>query len=272
MNNHKSEIRNLYFLKLGGSLITDKAIPFTPRRDVISRLASEIAFIYQKNPDLQMVLGHGSGSFGHVPAQKYDTRNGVYSQEEWMGFVEVWREAAALDHLILDALKEAGLPAIAFPPSSSVTAADGRVDSWNLYPIINALRAGLLPVVYGDTVFDTIRGGTILSTEDLFSYLAKTLHPIRILLAGLEPGVWSDYPVCEKLISEIHPRNIEMIAPSLEGSAAADVTGGMISKVRQSLDLVQQLPGLEVQIFSGEKKNLIEVALSGSNLGTLIHA
>lgn len=55
-----------------------------------------------------------------------------------------------------------------------------------------ALANGILPVVYGDVVFDEVRGGTILSTEDLFQHLAHQLHPERVLLAGLEAGVWAD--------------------------------------------------------------------------------
>jgi len=77
----------------------------------------------------------------------------------------------------LDALVSAGLPAIAFPPSGSVIAQDGKVVSWDLSPIQSALQAGLLPVVYGDVVFDTLRGGTILSTEDLFRLFSASSAP-----------------------------------------------------------------------------------------------
>ena len=62
------------FLKLGGSLITDKRQPETPRMDVIERLAQEIAAARAANPSLQLVLGHGSGSFGHIYARQYGTR------------------------------------------------------------------------------------------------------------------------------------------------------------------------------------------------------
>ncbi|GAH93416.1 unnamed protein product, partial [marine sediment metagenome] len=44
-----SEISNLQFLKLGGSLITDKTRSHTARMDVITRLAEEIARAYKKN-------------------------------------------------------------------------------------------------------------------------------------------------------------------------------------------------------------------------------
>ena len=272
MPNQKSKIKNLKFLKLGGSLITDKANPHTPRVDALARLAVEIAAAQQEQPQMALLLGHGSGSFAHVPASCYGTRQGVHTPEQWRGFVEVWREAAILNHIVLDALSAAGLPAVAFPPSASVTAAGGRLAAWDVTPLRLALENGLLPVVYGDVIFDSEQGGTIFSTEDLFVHLAAEFRPTSLLLAGLEEGVWADYPQCTRLVDEITPQNRAQVAPGIGGSAATDVTGGMASKVQQSLELVQQIPGLQVRIFSGEVAGNVRRALLGEALGTLIHA
>jgi isopentenyl phosphate kinase len=264
--------RSFQFLKLGGSLITDKSRPHTPRPELLRRLASEVAMACDRFPGMKLLLGHGSGSFGHVPARRYQTRQGVRSAQEWQGFVEVWREAASLNHLVVEAFGAAGLPVMAFPPSASLTARDGHVQSWNLDPLQLALQSGLLPVVYGDVVFDQERGGTIFSTEDLFDHLARRLRPERILLAGLEAGVWVDYPRCTELATEITSSNLGQVAPALGGSAATDVTGGMLSKVQQSLALAQAIPGLQVRIFSGEIPGMVVRALQGEPVGTLIHA
>ena len=261
---------SLQFLKLGGSLITDKSTSRTPRLEIISRLANEIAEALASNPKIQLVLGHGSGSFGHIPAKKYGTRQGVVSSEEWLGFAKVWHEASALNHIVIEALHAASLPAVAFPPSGAVTASGGLVTHWNLDPLCSALERGLLPVVYGDVVFDKSLGGTILSTEDIFSHLAKSLPPKRILLAGLDEGVWEDYPQCTQLIPEINTQNWTTIAHTLGGSQATDVTGGMASKVSGMLKLTREINELQVFIFSGlEYGNVLE-ALSYKNLGTRI--
>jgi isopentenyl phosphate kinase len=119
-------------------------------------------------------------------------------------------------------------------------------------------------------VYDRTRGGTILSTEDLFAHLARELQPARLLLAGIERGVWEDFPACTRLIPEITSGNLAQVAPSLGGSTATDVTGGMASKVQQSLDLAQEVPGLEVLIFSGEENGAVREALLGEARGTLI--
>jgi isopentenyl phosphate kinase len=260
----------LYFLKLGGSLITDKQSAFTPRRDVLARLAREIASACAQDPDLRLILGHGSGSFGHVPAKKYATRQGVVTPEQWKGFAEVWKEARALNQIVMDSFVEAGLPVIAFPPSASATTQDGQVENWPLTPITSALQAGLIPVVNGDVVFDRNWGGTILSTEDLFFYLAHPLRPDRILLAGLEDGVWEDFPACTRRIDSITTANYATVLPYLKGSAGVDVTGGMVQKVTRMLELTRQIPHLEALIFSGQKPGLVQQALLGALPGTVI--
>jgi len=267
----KVSIVKSLFLKLGGSLITDKIRPHTPRLDKMDELAAQIVSARQIQPDMKLLVGHGSGSFGHAEASKYQTRRGVRDPEGWQGFSEVWFAAAALNRLVMESLHKAGLQSMAFPPSASVTAQDGHVAAWDISPIQSALDAGIIPVVYGDVVFDTMRGGTILSTEELFGYLAHALHPQRILLAGLEAGVWADFHACSHLIAEITPHNISEQAHSLGGSAGTDVTGGMDSKVRQMLRLVQDIPDLDVLIFSGEGLGNIQSALLGEVLGTRIH-
>lgn len=266
-----STVSNLQFLKLGGSLITDKARPHTLRPAVLKRLAEEIASLYIHNKEMKLVIGNGAGSFAHVPAKKYGTRQGVRSKDEWQGFAEVWREAAELNSLVTSALQDAGLPGIAIHPSSALISNDGQVATWDLAPLRAALKAGLIPVIHGDVIFDIARGGTILSTEELFEHLARQMHPSRVLLAGLERGVWADYPACTRLIAEITPEKLDEIAPALGGSNATDVTGGMHSKVQQSLALAQEIPGLEILIFSGEEPGAVKRALEGLRVGTRIY-
>ncbi|MBW8009739.1 MAG: isopentenyl phosphate kinase family protein [Chloroflexi bacterium] len=260
----------LTFLKLGGSLITEKSQPSTARLSVLARLAGEIADARDHQRGYGLILGHGSGSFGHVAAKKHGTRQGVTTGTGWEGFAEVWRQAAALNRLVIEALHQAGAPALSFAASASAMTSDGEVISWDLLPIRTALESGLLPVVYGDVVFDKNLGGTILSTEDIFDYLALEFQPKSILLAGLEEGVWADYPERSQFVPLITPNNIDTVAPAIGGSASTDVTGGMASKVQEMLALTQKIPGLEVQIFSGESEGVVQAALSGVRQGTLL--
>lgn len=262
----------LVFLKLGGSLITDKDRPYTPRLDKLDELADQIASVHAHTSNLRLVLGHGSGSFGHTAAKKYGTRGGVRDAEGWKGFAEVGYQASQLNNFVMDALHKAGIPALAFSPSSNVIARNGQVLLWDTTPIRMALANGILPVIHGDVIFDEARGGTILSTEELFLHLARQLQPSRILLAGIEAGVWEDFPAKTRLVSAISPEVYEKMRAGVGGSASADVTGGMADKVQQMLSLAQSAPNLTALIFSGEEPQNLERALAGENIGTLITA
>lgn len=260
----------LVFLKLGGSLITDKTRPFTARRDIIDQIAQEIALVWHKPTALRLLIGHGSGSFGHAAAQPHQTQNGVRTEADWLAFAEVWAAARQLNQIVIESLRAAQLPIIAFPPSACVMTQDRRIETWDLTPLNRALTLGLIPVVQGDVVFDSALGGTILSTEQVFVYVSGKLRPDRILLAGAEPGVYREANGQKNVVQSITPHNISQIHPALSGSHAADVTGGMLAKVELMLKLVEDDPSLEVDIFAGGEPGNIARALEGDHFGTRV--
>jgi isopentenyl phosphate kinase len=277
----------LVFLKLGGSLITDKTQPYTARLDKLADLAFQIARALQARPELRLVLGHGSGSFGHTAAKEYGTMEGAPAplrlppnsenlggEKEgggyWRGFAEVWYQASRLNRYVVEALHGAGVPAITFSPAASLWSENGQVTEWDLSKIEVALEKDIVPVVHGDVIFDRAKGGTILSTEDLFEHLAREMRPGRILLAGLEEAVWADFPARRHRVEVLTRESFEEISQGVGKATGADVTGGMQSKVLQMLDLVDEIPGLRALIFSGEVAGNLEKALKGENIGTLI--
>jgi isopentenyl phosphate kinase len=98
----------LVFLKLGGSLITDKDRPRTPRLEVLSRMAAEIGeALGSSRPE----AGDGAwlGVFWARGCAPVRHASGARSQADWMGFAEVWKEARALNQLVVEALHGAGL-------------------------------------------------------------------------------------------------------------------------------------------------------------------
>ena len=278
-------MQELVFLKLGGSLITDKALPYTVRLDKVADLVAQIAHALQTRPNLLLILGHGSGSFGHTAAKEFGTRGGVpahfqlptssaklVGEQYWKGFAEVWYQASTLNRYIIQALHEAGISAITFSPAASVWAENGQVFAWDLSAIKAALENGIIPVVHGDVIFDRNKGGTILSTEELFEHLARELRPQRILLAGLEEAVWADFPERRQKVQKVTRESFKEIQQSTGESVSTDVTGGMESKVRKMLELAESIPGLTIQIFSGENPGYLEKALLGKHIGTLIES
>ena len=182
----------------------------------------------------------------------------------------MWYQASTLNRYVVQALFEAGIPAMTFSPAASVWSDGGQVAQWDLSQIEYALERGIVPVVHGDVIFDRSKGGTILSTEDLFEHLARELRPERILLAGLEEAVWADFPERRHRMEILTRESFRTIRSGVGKASGADVTGGMESKVNQMLDLVDEIPGLSALIFSGEESGNLEKTLKGENLGTLI--
>ena len=262
--------KRLLFLKLGGSVITDKDTTDSADFVTIDRIAAEIHQAQLDDPGLSLVIGHGSGSFGHHAASKYGTRNGVVSKNDWAGFCEVGERARALNQIVVEHLIKAGINVVSISPCSSILAKKRQIQSWDISSIQHALSQNLAPVIYGDVIFDSALGGTILSTEELFAWLALNLKPRQILLAGIEPGVWQDFPQCTTLLSEIDPCHMEDSSSGILGSKSVDVTGGMASKVKSMAAIIKEIPSLEVQLFSGAQPGNVYATLMGHQKGTWI--
>lgn len=260
--------KDMIFLKLGGSLITDKAQTETALTDRISFLLEDLKTYQLEHPHTMLLLGHGSGSFGHHAAAKHKTRDGIYDAAGRDGFMEVWRSARKLNEIILDIGQHLGLRLVAFPPSAGLLSADRIVQSWEVEPIYRAMDAGLIPVVYGDVVFDQVLGGTIFSTEELFSHLADKFSPDRVLLAGLEAAVYADFPNNTQPIQ--HIGKDQALDDSLRASAHADVTGGMRSKVLQMQALCRHSNNCQVEIFTAQAPGELLCTLNGLHSGTII--
>ncbi len=269
-------MNELVFVKLGGSVITDKTMAETARPETIARLAGEVASALAARSGLRLVLGHGSGSFGHRVAQRYGTRGGVHSEADWQGFAEVAAVAARLGRIVTDAFLTAGLPVWSLQPSASAQCRGGELVSLEIAPVEKALTQRLVPLLYGDVALDELQGGTIISTEQIFAYLAQHLHPARMILVGEVDGVFEGDPLREPLagpVPEITRENWNRVRTVLGGSHGWDVTGGMLSKIEEMVGLVRSLPGLQVHVLSGRRTGALETALvspSEVSSGTVI--
>lgn len=249
-------MNHLTFIKFGGSVITDKSGQETPDVSVIQHLAQELQRARTAQPDHTYLLGHGSGSFGHLYAARYHIHTGLSDDEDWIGYALTSAAALRLNRIVVDALIAAGVPALTLQPSASAWAHTGTMTTWHTDTIMQALHRKLVPVVYGDVAFDTAQGSCILSTEALLSYLAlqTDLRPTRIIMVG-EDAVYTGDPRVEpeaQLIPRINAANIDTILGTHAGAShGTDVTGGMHGKIKAMWNLVQALPSLEISLIAG---------------------
>lgn len=258
------------FIKLGGSLITDKRVAKSFRREVARNIAAQLEQVRAERPALRMVVGHGSGSFGHFEAWRLDIGSGIASDEERQAMARVGAVAAELTTLVQFELLEAGLPALRFPPSALLTTSDKRVHAMATDALRLALAQGYLPLTHGDITLDQAIGGAIMSTEAVFAALAEPLEATEIILLGEVDGVLD---ADGSLVSRISPESLPALLPMLGGSHGVDVTGGMQQKVAEMVELASRRPSLSVTIANGRRDGiLLDLLLRGKARGTQIVA
>ena len=254
--------KQLVLLKLGGSLITDKNKTFAARREVIIRLGKEIKFAMRKFSG-KLIIAHGSGSFGHPIAKKYKIAEGVNGRGNTKGVARVAEAAIRINRIVIECLLKAGLPVVSFAPASLMVAEDKLpVDSF-VEPISQSLKRGLIPVLYGDIIFDRKRGWCIFSSEKILGVFAKaflkSFTEIKVFYCGNTDGVYDENG---KTIKIITPESFVKLREKIKGSTAADVTGGMLHKVEEAVMIAAKL-GIETLIFSGRNKGQLRPALEG---------
>jgi isopentenyl phosphate kinase len=253
---------DIILIKLGGSLITDKARPETPRREVIARLAGEIARAAREIPHA-LVVGHGSGSFGHVAARESGIAAGLRSADQLPGVSRTQERAAALHRIVIEALLAAGALPFSIAPSSCLVADAGRPAAFAAEPLLLALDRGLLPVLYGDVVTDRSWGISIGSTERLFEALAGTLQDQgrtirRAVWLGETDGL---YDAEGRTVPTISAGDLDRVRAAIGAPAGTDVTGGMLHRVETALGLARL--GVPSLLANGLVPGLLERALRG---------
>lgn len=259
----------LLLIKIGGGVITDKSRRYGLREDVAERLAREIKEGLEGGEETKMIIGNGAGSFAHWSAKKYGTHEGFNDDEGAVGAGWVRHDAVKLNQIVVEKLLKEKVPAYSFSPSSMFQVAGGDLVVAFVGSMKDALRNGLVPVVYGDVVIDSEKGSGIYSTERVFEVLVGELLPdyekIKIIHVSSEDGVMGDGQV----ISSINSRNYEKFSKYLGESSGVDVTGGMLHKVKESLSLAEK--GVETVIINGLIEGRLKRAILGQDVtGTSI--
>jgi len=260
------------FLKLGGSLITEKSRVEEVRVAVLKRLAGEIAEALSARPEIELVVGHGSGSFGHVAAQRIDYSRIITERPLRPLEIDAIADAAArLNDVVVAELRSAGIAAVPVSPRDIVECVGGRISTIATGPITEVLRRGQVPVVYGDICPDEAWGGAIVSTEQVLAELVGPLEIGSVVLAGDTDGVLDPGGTT---IPELNSNNLEEHASAIGPSESQDVTGGMWAKVSGMMALCKAHPLVRITIVSGLKEGEVLRALlePDSNLGTRVGA
>ena len=245
-------------LKLGGSVITDKAADQGVVKEAdLLRIAKEVSEYRGK-----IIIVHGAGSFGHTYAKKYGLDRGFDPE----GAIVTHESVKKLASRVVDVLNEYGVRAIAVHPMGCTVCRNGRIESMYLDNIKLMLENGLVPVLHGDVVMDLELKACVLSGDQIVPYLAKELKITRLGLGSAEDGVLDDEG---KTVPEITPKTFEDFKRYIKGSESTDVTGGMLGKVQELLEL-SKTSCITSHIFNARKENNIYRFLNGESMGTTI--
>ncbi len=264
--------RSLVLVKLGGSLITDKTGEAAVRQEVLDRLAGEIAALARAG-EPALLVGHGSGSFGHPAAERHRLDRPVNEAVRLAGIAATQDAAARLHRRVVSALLSAGARVFGWAPSTALVARDGRPESLAAESLVHALALGLLPVVYGDVVVDRERGASICSTEQVFLALCGPLATVgwrieRAVWLGETEGIWD---ATGRVVPCLDRARAAQLAGVVGGAHGKDVTGGMAHRLETALDLADR--GIESWIVDGREPGRLGIAARGEpGPGTVIRA
>jgi isopentenyl phosphate kinase len=255
-------------LKIGGSVITDKSGDLAAKTEVINRLAEEIAKANLRN----LIIVHGGGSFGHPTAQKWKLKEGLKEPSQMLGFAETHHVMTVLNGLVMDSLVWHEVPAISVAPSCGFLTEDGRIKSSECTMVKRMLKMGFTPVLYGDATIDEKLGFTVLSGDQLVTYLALKFNAYKIVMGVDCDGLYDADPKVDKnakMYQHLTLKELQRIHGNLAKPTAADVTGGISGKVNELIPAVEK--GIPVIIVNGAKANRVYRALLGEKVeGTLI--
>lgn len=254
--------KHVSLIKLGGSIITNKEIPMQVREDVLKRLVKEIARARAEQPDMLFIVGHGQGSFGHVPATQYQTIKGFINDESVLGMAIVQDSAAQLNRKVVHAFLEAGLPAVSLYASNSLITNHRKSDSYFIEVFEEYIHQGLFPITGGDVIIDRGQGCTIWSTEEVLAFFALQFKTRgwRVKQIVHVTEVEGVYDAHQGLIKTVTQETWPEVEKAIFGTKGFDVTGGMSLKITESLELAKH--GIQSKILSGLRPQNLYNALS----------
>lgn len=252
-------------------MITNKDIPMSMKNGFLASLIRQIVKAVEEHPEKRFIVGHGSGSFAHVPASKYRTIDGFINEESVLGMAIVQDAAAQLNRKVVYEFIKNDVPAVTLAPSNTLITADrkAKINFFNLLEVY--LARGLFPVTYGDVVADLKQGCTIWSTEQILAFLAEMLleegYTIDSVVHVTEVAGFLDAK--KAIVPQINQTNWSTLKQNLGITKGFDVTGGMALKIDESLQLARK--GIKSAILSGLKPdNLYNYLVDKDWVGTKI--
>jgi isopentenyl phosphate kinase len=234
----------MILIKLGGSIITNKEKPLSPRKKTIENIAK-----YLKKVNESIIIVHGGGSFGHYWSVKYDMHTKPMKYNAY-GVSVVKNSMIELNKIILDVFLKNKLNPYCLPPTDFMSGNKPIIKK--IKEIEKIANSGLIPITFGDALWYGQKKTYILSGDKIMTYLSKILKPRLVVFALNEEGLYQDLK-SKKLIRELKGENPIISKNNM------DVTGGMTRKVQEATKISNM--GINVFFVNGNKPERIVKAV-----------
>jgi isopentenyl phosphate kinase len=243
----------MILIKLGGSIITNKGKPLSPRKKTIDNILKEIGKI--KEP---IIIVHGGGSYGHYWSVKYDMHTKP-AKTNPKGVAIVKNSMVELNKIILDSAVKNRINSYCLPPTDFMNG--NKAIKSKILTINDISKSGLTPITFGDALWFGQKKSYILSGDVIMTIIGKILKPRLSLFVLDVDGVYSDLKT-KRLIHDFKKEK-----PEIKNNKM-DVTGGMTRKITEANNMAKA--GLKIFFVNGNKPKRITDAISGKRFeGTL---
>jgi isopentenyl phosphate kinase len=260
----RQEMKPLYIIKLGGSVITNKAEnkqEFYPK--IIERIADKINKA-RKQKDFSLIIVHGVGPYGHKLVKEYNIKDGITTPLQYEGFHKTHESVLSLNKQIIQIFENKNLPVQNFIPLDIFTTENKQIQHAEIAAIKQTLDNQKIPILFGDMVVDQQLTAIPLSGDDIACYLAQQLNADSLFFGSDVDGI---YDKNKKIIKEINKQNLAQYIRAIGNSKHIDVTGGMKNKIEK----VQQYKNnYTTYIFNLNKEKALYKNLVGKYNGTKI--
>eukprot|EP01083_Nonionella_stella_P041044 111330_1 len=269
----RENVRVRFIMKIGGAAVTEKNSECTLKPKVLAEMADHLRECFERfkkdNRGDAFVLVHGAGSFGHHTASKFSLKSGMKQHAESpVGFARTCAQVHALAGHIIGALVARGVPAVLVSPSAFMRTHDGKCSDVSFVRMVqhvkSLLSTGLVPIIHGDVVLDTVIGCSILSGDAITEALVRAFSAPTCVFATDVRGVFDRNPTDTeaKLLTKIGvyqdgSLDVDVSFEKENGSISSDgdrtdVTGSMQGKLQSAKNC--SVSGCRVYIVEGGSK------------------
>jgi isopentenyl phosphate kinase len=254
----------MFIIKLGGSVITNKAKECCFKQEVMDQLAAEL-----KHANQEIILIHGAGSFGHILAKQYKLNDGFKRKKQIEGFALTQAMGQRLNNLVLASLHNHDIPAVSIPPHAVLSLSNHKLSRIDYTVFKKYLALEFMPVSFGDVALDNQLGFSICSGDLLIQQLAVEFKPEKVIFVIDEDGLYSANPKTNKnatFFEQTTVKDLEKLTTSL--NAHADVTEGMKGKIHTIKQIAKT--GADTIILNGNIHNRLYDTLKGKKVRSTI--